>query len=103
MWQVRTERESLEDWKRSGRPPDFQTYFRIEGALEASPNALVRDIAQAIGGAPSTAFYILTQVPHLEFRNRRCIARKLSGDEKQKRLLLAISLQAELDRAQRRN
>jgi hypothetical protein len=39
-------RESIEDSRRSGRPPDFQTHFRIEGALEASPNASIRDIVR---------------------------------------------------------
>jgi hypothetical protein len=41
MQQFRMGRESVEDSRRSGRPPDFQTHFRIDGALEASPNASV--------------------------------------------------------------
>jgi hypothetical protein len=32
-------------------------------------NALVRDIVQTIGIAPSMVFDVLTQVLHLEFRN----------------------------------
>jgi hypothetical protein len=71
VWQFRMGRESIKDPRRSGRPPDFQTHFRIEGALEASPNASVRDIAQTTGIAPSMVFYLLIQVLHLEFRNWR--------------------------------
>jgi hypothetical protein len=64
-------RESVEDSRRNERPPDFQTHFRIEGALEASPNASVGDIAQSIGIAPSIVFYVLAQLLRLEFRNWR--------------------------------
>jgi hypothetical protein len=73
-------RESVEDSKRIGRPPDFQTHFRIEEALEALPNdpnalnASVRDIAQTTGIAPSTIFYVLTRVLRLEFHNWRLAA-----------------------------
>jgi hypothetical protein len=73
--QFRIGRESVEDSRRNGKPPDFQTRFRIEGALEASPNASVRDVAQTSGIAPSRIFYVLTQVLHLEFRNWRCVSR----------------------------
>jgi hypothetical protein len=62
-------REGIDDSRRSGRRPDFQTHFRVEAALKASPNASVRDIAQTTGIAPSTVFSVLTQVLHLEFRN----------------------------------
>jgi hypothetical protein len=96
-------RESVEDSSRSGRWPDFQTHFRIEGTFEASSNASVRDITQTTGIAPSTVFYVLTQVLHLEFRDCRWIPHKLSGDPKRTRVQLAVSLQAELEMAQRRN
>jgi hypothetical protein len=76
------ERESVEDWKHSGRSPDFQTRFRIEGTLEASPNASVRDLVQTKDIAPPTVFYVLTQVIHLEFRNWRWVPDKSSGDQK---------------------
>jgi hypothetical protein len=62
-------RESVKDSRYGERPPDFETDFRIEGALEASPNASVRDIAQTTGIATSTVFDVLTQVLDLEFRN----------------------------------
>jgi hypothetical protein len=68
VWHFRIGSESFEDCKRSERPPDFQAYFRIEGAREASLNASVRDIAQTTGIAPSIVFYVLTQVLHLEVR-----------------------------------
>jgi hypothetical protein len=96
-------RESIEDWRRSGRPSDFQAHFRIDGALEASPNASVRDIAQTTSIAPSTIFYLLTQNLHLEFRNWRRVPHKLSGDWKRTRVQLAVSLQTELERTQWRN
>jgi hypothetical protein len=35
----RMRRESVEESKGSGTSLDFQTHFRIEGALESSPNA----------------------------------------------------------------
>jgi hypothetical protein len=69
--QFRMGRERVENSRRGGRLPDFQTHFRIEGALEASPNASVRDIAQTIGIAPSTVFCVLVQILHLEFRKWR--------------------------------
>jgi hypothetical protein len=103
MQQFHMGQESVEDSRRSGRPPDFQTHFRIEGALEASPNVSVRDIAQTTSIAPSTVFYMLIQVLHLEFRDSRRVTHKLSRDQKRTRLQLAVSLQAELERSQRRN
>jgi hypothetical protein len=96
-------RENAEDSRLSGRPSGFQTHFRIKGALEASPNASVRDIAQTTSIAPTTVFYVLTQVLLLEFRNWRCTPDKLSDDQKGTRVQLAVSLQAELERAQRKN
>jgi hypothetical protein len=66
-------RESIEDSRWNGRLSDFQTHFKIEGALEASSNASVLDIVQTTGIVPSTVFYILTQVLHLEFRNWRWV------------------------------
>jgi hypothetical protein len=96
-------RESVDNSRGSGRLPAFQTHFRIEGALEASPNASVRDIAQTTGIAASMVFNVLTQVLHLEFRNWRWILYKLSEDQKRTRVPLAVSLQAELERVQRRN
>jgi hypothetical protein len=71
--QFRLGRESAEDSNRSRRPADFETHFRIDEALEAPPNASVRDIAQTAGIAPTTAFYVPTQVFHLEFRNWRWV------------------------------
>jgi hypothetical protein len=44
--QLRIGREIVENSRRSGRPTDFQTHFRIEGALEAPLSASARDIAQ---------------------------------------------------------
>jgi hypothetical protein len=70
-WQFGMGRESVEDLKRRERPPDFQTHFKIEGPIAASPNSSVRDFAQTTGIAPSTGFYVLTQVLHLEFRSWR--------------------------------
>jgi hypothetical protein len=96
-------RESVEDSRRRERPPDFQTLFRIEKALEASPNASVRDIAQTIGIAPSTVFYLLTQVLHLEFPNWRSVSHQLGEDQKRRRVQLVVSLQAEIERTERRN
>jgi hypothetical protein len=89
-------RESVSDPRRSGKPPDFQTHFRIEGALEASPNASVRHIPL------STVSYVFTQVLHLEFRNGTWVPHKLSGGQKRTRAQLAVSLQTELERVQRR-
>jgi hypothetical protein len=79
-------RECAEDSRLSGRPSGFQTHFRIQGALEASPNASVRDIAQTLGIAPTTGFYVLTQVLLLEFSNWRCTPDKLSDDQKRTRV-----------------
>jgi DNA-binding IclR family transcriptional regulator len=95
-------RESIEDSRCSGRPLDFQSHFRSEGALETSPNASVRDIAQTTGIAPSTVFYVLTQVLDLEFVSEDG-SHKLSDDQKRTTVQLDLSLQAELERAQRRN
>jgi hypothetical protein len=64
-------RESVEDSRYSGRLPDIQTPFRIDGALEASLNTSVRDIAETISLAPSTVFDVLTQVLHVELRDWR--------------------------------
>jgi hypothetical protein len=64
--QFHMRREGVEDWRRSRRLLDFQTHFRIERALGASPNASIRDIAQTTSIAPSTVFCVLTQVHHLE-------------------------------------
>jgi hypothetical protein len=100
---VRTGPESFDVWGRSGKPRDFETHFRIQGALEASPNASVRDIAETTGIAPSTVFDALTQVFHLKFGNWRWNSHKLSDDEKRARVQLAVSLQAEHEKAQRRN
>jgi hypothetical protein len=97
--QFRMGRESAEDSRCSGRPTDFQTHFRIKGALEASPNVSVRDIVQNRDIAPSTGFYVLSQVLHLEFRKSRCIPSKLSADQKPARIQFAGSLQAELEKA----
>jgi hypothetical protein len=55
-------RETDEDSRCSVRPPGLQTHFRIERALETSPNASVREIGEIPGIAPSMVFYILTQV-----------------------------------------
>jgi hypothetical protein len=96
-------RDSVEDSRRSGTPPYFQTHFRFEGALEASPNGSVRAIVQTIGIALSTVFYIVTQVLHMEFRNWRWASHKLSDDQKRTRAQLAVSLQAEFEMAQPRN
>jgi hypothetical protein len=76
-------RESFEDWRNNARPPDFQAHFRIEGALEASPNASVREFAQTADIAPSTVFSVFTQVLHLEFRDWRWILHKLSSSQKE--------------------
>jgi hypothetical protein len=95
-------RESFEDSIRRGRPPDFQTYFRIEGALQALPNASVREIARTTGIASSTVFYVFIPVFCLEFRNWRWVPHKLSDDQKGAKVQLAVSLQAQLERAQRR-
>jgi hypothetical protein len=103
MRQFRMGRERTEDSRGSVRPPDFQTHFRIEGALEASPNASVRDIAQTTDIAPSTVFCVFTQARHLECRNRRWVPQKLTDDQRRRRVQLAVSLQAELEKAQRRN
>jgi hypothetical protein len=43
--------------------------FKSKEQIEASLNASGRGIAQTAGIAPSTAFYILTQVLHLAFRD----------------------------------
>jgi hypothetical protein len=96
-------RESVQDWSRRERPPDFQTHFRIERAVEVSPNASVQNMAQTTGIALSTVFYILARVLHLEFRNWRWAPHKLSYDQKRTREHVAVSLQAELERAQRKN
>jgi hypothetical protein len=101
--QFRMRQEAVEDSRRSGRPPDFQTHFRIEGAFKASPNASVRDIRQTAGIALSTAFYVLSQVLHLEFHNWRWVPHKLSDDQKRRRVQFAVSPQTELERAQQRN
>jgi hypothetical protein len=74
------------NWRRSRRPPDFQTRFRIEGTLKTSSNASVRDLAQTTGVALATVLYVLTQVLHLEFRNWRWIRHKLSDDQKRIRV-----------------
>jgi hypothetical protein len=71
--QFRMGRESVKDSKQNGRLADFQTHFKIEGALETSPNASVRDIVQITDIVPSTVFYVLTQVLHLEFCNWRWV------------------------------
>jgi hypothetical protein len=97
------EQESIEDSRRSGRPSDFQTRFRIEGALEGSPNPPVRDLAQTTSIAPSSVLYVLIQVLHLGFPNWRWTPHKLSDDQKQIRVQFAVSRQAELERAQQRN
>jgi hypothetical protein len=60
-------REGIEDSRRSGSSPDLQTRLRIEGVLEASPNASVQDIVQTTAITSSTVFYVLTQVLQLEF------------------------------------
>jgi hypothetical protein len=51
-------RESAEDSRGSKRPLDFQTHFRIKGALEALLNASVRDLVQPSSIAPSRAFSV---------------------------------------------
>jgi hypothetical protein len=96
-------REIVEDSRWSGRLPNFQIQFGIDGVLKESPNASVWDIAQTTGTALSTVFYILIQVLHLEFRNWRWISHKFSNDQKQITVQLAVSLQSEFERAQRRN
>jgi hypothetical protein len=101
--QFRVGRESVEDSRRGGRAPNFEIHFRIEGAIEASPNTSVRDIAQTTGIAPSTVLHVLTQVLHLQFRNWRWVRCKLSDDQRRRKAQLALSLQAELEIAQRRS
>jgi hypothetical protein len=71
--QLRIGQESIKDSRRSRKLLDFQAHFRIEGALEASPNGSTRDLAQTISIAPSTIFYVLTEVLHLEFRTSRWV------------------------------
>jgi hypothetical protein len=80
VWQFGMGRESAEDSRRTGRPPDFQADFRIDGALEASPNASVLDIAQTTGITTLMVFYALTQVLHLELRNRKRVPHKLNDN-----------------------
>jgi hypothetical protein len=65
----RREQESVEDLKRSGRPPDSQTHFRIEGFLKASPKPSVRGIVHTSSITSSTLFCVLTEILRLEFRN----------------------------------
>jgi hypothetical protein len=50
--QFRMGRESVENSRRNGRPPDFQARFRIEGTLEASPSSSLQCIAEITGIAP---------------------------------------------------
>jgi hypothetical protein len=69
--QFRMRREGVENSRRSGRPPDLQTRFRIDSALEASPNAPIQDIIQTADIVSSTVFSVLTQVLRLEFRDWR--------------------------------
>jgi hypothetical protein len=62
-----------------------QGLFRIEGALEASPDTVLRDNVHATGITPSTVFYALTQVLHLEFCNWSWLSHKFSDDQKRTR------------------
>jgi hypothetical protein len=55
-------REYVEDTRRTGRPPDFNSHRRIREALEERPIAAVRTLAEATGYAPSTVFFVLNEV-----------------------------------------
>jgi hypothetical protein len=77
--------------------------YRIEGALEASPNVCVGEIAEPEEIAPSTVFFALTEVLYLEFHNGRWLSHKLNDSQTQARVQLAFLFHVEFEKARRRN
>ena len=85
----RSGRESVEDDKRTGRPPKYQLVPLVKRELDENKHASAREIAHILNISPSTVTKILREDLHLEWYHLRYVPHMLTPSQKLNRVNVA--------------